>query len=96
MILRTLSVALLGLAIIAAPAQAAKADKGKKGGRILTRFDRDSNGAIEGAEVARVQAAYAHLATLDTNKDGDLSASELAAAEVPVGKRGNGGKKKSQ
>jgi hypothetical protein len=96
MILRTLALSLLALAIAAAPAEAAKAGKGKKGGRHLTRFDRDHNGAINGEEVARVQAAYARLAALDTDKNAELSESELAAAEVPVSKRGKGAKKKSQ
>jgi Ca2+-binding EF-hand superfamily protein len=96
MILRHLAIAFLALCVIAVPVQAAKAGKGRKGaksGRILNRFDRDHNGAIDGAEVAHVQAAYAGLAALDTDKNGELSESELAAAKIPTGK---GAKKKSQ
>jgi hypothetical protein len=37
--------------------------------------------------VARLQAAYASLAALDTDHNGQLSDSEIAAAKVPVGKR---------
>lgn len=96
MIIRTLTIISLAFCIAAVPAQAAKAGKGKKGaksGRVLVRFDRDHNGTIDGAEVARVQAAYTALAALDTDKNGELSETELAAAKVPAGK---GGKKKDK
>jgi hypothetical protein len=95
MILRLLTFTSLALFVIAAPAQAAKGNKGKKGahaGRVLARFDRDHNGTIDGAEVAHVQAVYAALAALDTDKNGVLSESEIAAAKIPAG--GKGGKKK--
>ncbi len=95
MILRTLAITSLALFVVAAPAQAGKGKKGKKGatsGRVLAHFDRDHNGMIDGAEVAKVQAVYAALAALDTDKNGQLSDAEVAAAKIPAG--GKGGKKK--
>ncbi len=96
MTLRILTIASLALFVIAAPAQAAKGKKGKKGadsGRVLSRFDRDHNGTIDGTEVARVQGAFAALATLDTDHNGQLSESEIAGAKITATK---GGKKKKK
>ena len=94
MILRTLAITSLALFVIAAPAQAGKGKAGKKGGssRVLARLDRDHNGTIDGAEAAKAQALYGALYALDTNHDGQLSESELAAAKIQAG--GKGGKKK--
>lgn len=95
MILRLIALASLALFLTPATTEAAKGNKGKKGGsRMLSRFDRNQNGTIDGQEVARVQAAYAALAALDADKNGVLSESELAAAKVPAG--GRRGKKKTQ
>jgi hypothetical protein len=91
MILRLLATASLALFVVTAPAFAAKGNKGKKGakpGRVLSRFDRDHNGAIDGQEVARVQAAFASLTALDTDNNGQLSEAEITAAKVPVRKKG--------
>jgi EF hand len=88
--IRILAITSLALFVIAAPAQAAKGTKGKRGanpGRILSRFDRDKSGAIDGAEVAHVQTAFTALATLDTDKDGKLSESEVAAAKIEAGRK---------
>lgn len=94
MIIRLLTVASLAFALAAAPAEAAKpGKKGTKGansGRLLSRFDRDHNGTIDGQEVARVQAVFGALAALDTNKDGQLSESELASVKIPEGRKGAG------
>ena len=97
MILRLLTLTSLALFVIAAPAQAAKGNKGKKGansGRVLARFDRDHNGVIDGEEVAHIQAVHAALVALDTDHNGQLSESEIAAAKIPAG--GKGAKKKTQ
>ena len=97
MILRILTLTSLALFVIAAPAQAGKGNKGQKGGhsaRVLAHFDKDHNGVIDGQEVAHIQAVYAALAVLDTDKNGELSESEVTAAKIPVG--GKGGKKKTQ
>ena len=91
MILRLLATASLALFVVTAPAFAAKGNKGKKGpkpGRVLARFDRDRSGTIDGQEVARVQAAFASLTALDTDNNGQLSEAEIAAAKVPVRKKG--------
>lgn len=91
MILRLLATASLALFVVTAPAFAAKGNKGKKGaktGRVLARFDRDRSGAIDGQEVARVQATFASLTALDTDNNGHLSEAEVAAAKVPVRKKG--------
>lgn len=94
MILRLLAFATIAIFTFNSPAIAAKGAKGQKGGggkgRILMRFDRDHNGVIEGQEATRLQAAYASLAALDTDKNGQLSEAEIAAAKVPVGKKAAG------
>ena len=96
MILRLLTLASLALLIAAAPAQAAKADKGKKGGaRVLARFDRDHNGTIDGQESVRLQASFAALTALDIDSNGQLSDTEIAAAKIPMSKKG-GKKKKTE
>jgi len=93
MILRTLALTSLALFVIAAPAQAGGGKKGEASARVLAHFDKDHNGVIDGAEVARVQAVYAALYALDTDHDGKLSETELAAAKIPTGRKG--GKKKA-
>ena len=89
------SVAILGLA---APAHAGKGKK--KGGpdtaHVLAHFDKDHNGVLEGKEATKAQAVYAALATLDTNHDGQLSDSEIAAAKIPTDATGKGAKKKKK
>ncbi|MGB8166900.1 MAG: hypothetical protein WCF18_05375 [Chthoniobacteraceae bacterium] len=83
--IRILALTSLALFVIAAPAQAAKGTKGKRGAnpaRILGRFDHDHNGTIDGAEVANIQTAFTALAALDTDHDGKLSDSEVAAAKI--------------
>lgn len=56
-------------------------------GRMLNRFDRDRNGKIEGQEAERLRRVFASLATLDTDRDGTLSDSEVAAAKLPPARR---------
>lgn len=97
MILRILAVASLALAVTAAPMYAAKPGKERKGdkpGRVLSRFDRDRNGVIDGTEIASVQAAYKQLRATDNN--GELSEAEIAAAEVPIRKRGKAANKAAE
>lgn len=98
MILRTLAITSLALFVVAAPAQA-KGKKGKKGGassKVLSHLDKDHNGTIDGAEATKAQAIYAALYALDTNHDGQLSESELAAAKIQAGGKKGGKKKKTQ
>jgi hypothetical protein len=97
MILRLLTASALALAVVTTPAFAAKGTKGKggaKSGRALAHFDRDHNGIVDGEEVARMQAAYASLAALDTDHNGQLSDAEIAAAKIPMGKKGGKAAKK--
>jgi hypothetical protein len=97
--IRILPVALASIALlgVSAPAFAGKG-KGKKGAgnpaRVLAHFDKDHNGVIDGKEATKAQAVYAALYALDTNHDGQLSESELAAAKIPTGDAAKGGKKK--
>lgn len=97
MITRLLVLSSIALFGITAPAHAGKGKKGKKGpdaGVVLARFDRDNNGKIDGKEATRLAGLYAALATLDTDKDGKLSESELAAAKIDSSAAAKGGKKK--
>lgn len=85
--IRILPVALASLALIgfATPAHAAKKrKKGAQGERVLAHLDRDHSGAIDGKEARRVQTMFAALSALDTDKDGQLSESELMAAKIPA------------
>ena len=88
----------LTLAFAAAPsAEAAKgAKKGKRAERqaamMLGRFDRDGSGTLDQKEGERVKHLFNALKQLDTDKNGELSDSEIAAAKVekPKGKAGRG------
>lgn len=74
---------------LSAPVDAAKGKKRERatGGRMLNRFDRNGDGKIEGQEAERLRAVFAGLAALDTDRDGKLSDSEVAAAKIRPGKR---------
>jgi hypothetical protein len=90
----------LSLAFLAAPsAQAAKgARKEKRAERasamMLGRFDRDGSGTLDQKESERVRGLFSALKRLDTDKNGELSDSEIAAAKVEKAKR-HGGKRKA-
>ncbi len=84
-ILSILTIAALSLAITA-PAQAGKG--GKKGGKkaaaaLLSTYDKDGNGKIDGDEVTALKADFTagkpEVKALDTNADGTLSDEEIAA-----------------
>ncbi len=96
MILRLLAITALALAVSTIPAEAAKGNKANKGAgkgdRMLSRFDADHNGTIDGEEVARLQATYAALYALDTDHNGTISEAEAAAAKIPVRKGAGAGK----
>ncbi len=88
----------LAAAILATPTAsfAAKGEKGKKGNReammAAKGYDANSNGMIDGDEVAAVQKAFeadksGALKAFDTNADGKLDATEVGAIKA-------GGKKK--
>lgn len=74
-------------------ARAANAGNGPKA-QIFAKFDTNKNGAIDGAEVAAVRAAFAadpkgQFARYDANHDGKLDDAEIAEIKPP----GAGGKK---
>lgn len=98
----TLLFALVLTAIFAlpSPALAGGGKKGKKGnaatGRILSRFDRNHDGSLDSQEAERLKTAYSALAALDTDHDGKLSDTEVAAAKVPAAGAKKGAKKKAK
>src|ERR1044071_8068573 len=67
------------------PAESAKDKARKRGGtpeQFLSRFDRNSDQKLDASESERVRQTFEMLKKLDTDKDGSLSDSELAAAKV--------------
>ena len=89
--------AILSLVVAATPAMAKGKAKTKQkssghGGHGLAHFDKNHNGAIDGAEIQAVRKAASALAALDTNKDGSLSDEEIAAASsgLKAGKKQHG------
>jgi hypothetical protein len=90
----------LSLAIIATPsAEAAKGAKKEKraerqAAMMLGRFDRDGNGSLDQKEGERAKRLFTALKQLDTDKNGDLSDSEIAAAKVEKPKGKGAGKRK--
>ena len=89
-------VAPLTLVFAATPSAEAARNKNKRAERqsamMLGRFDRDNSGTLDGKEGTRVKGLYNALKQLDTDKNGELSDSEIAAAKVekPKGKAGKG------
>lgn len=86
---------ILALALSAAfllaptPAEAAKPKRERRGGeRLLARFDRDHNGSLDTQESERVKKAFAALKSLDTDKNGELSDSEIGAAKIAQPQKG--------
>jgi hypothetical protein len=88
----------LALAFLATPlAEAAKgARKEKRAERaaamMLGRFDRDGSGTLDQKESGHVRSLYGALKNLDTDKNGELSDSEIAAAKIEKGKHKAGKK----
>jgi len=65
-------------------AKGVKGDKANKPGRIIRKYDANGNGVIDGDEVEAVRKAFAAepngpLKQFDTDSDGKLSDSEIAA-----------------
>lgn len=89
------ALAVLGLTTLpieaAKPGKAERAEK-RAAARMLGRFDRDRSGSIDTSEAQRVRMAFAALKNLDTDKNGELSDSEITSAKVAK-RRGKGGKK---
>ena len=89
-------IAAIALVFAAAPSAEAAKNKNKRAERqsamMLGRFDRDGNGSLDEKEGKRVKGLYTALKQLDTDKNGELSDSEIAAAKVekPKGKAGKG------
>lgn len=95
MIKRSFTLAIVALFALSAPAFAgAKKKKGAGGGRVLAHFDRNHDGSIDAKEGQRMIATYSALAALDTDHNGTLSESEVAAAKIPMGGK-KGAKKKA-
>jgi hypothetical protein len=92
-----LLVAVVGGTMLATPAEAAKAEKreGRMAARMLGRFDANKDGSLDATESERVRKAFAALKGLDTDKNGELSDSEIGAAKV-VTRKGKGKRKKTQ
>lgn len=98
-----LTVALVALSL-PVQAGAGKGDPNKKAAKkaakaALAQYDTNSNGSIDGDEVAAIQKAYedkkdTSLKTFDTNNDGKLDASEISA--IHAGKKGSKGAKKKK
>jgi hypothetical protein len=69
----------------------AEAAAGKKNqrttGRALGRFDRNHDLKIDGKEAERLRGLYSSLSSLDTDHNGQLSDSEIAAAKVEAPRR---------
>ena len=86
--------------ISADAAKAAKAEKreGQMAARMLGRFDANKDGSLDSTESERVRKAFAALKSLDTDKNGELSDSEIGAAKVVTrkGTRKGKGKGKAQ
>jgi hypothetical protein len=79
-----LLVAAVGGMMFATPAEAAKGEKrqGRMAGRMLGRFDANKDGSLDSKESERVRKAFTVLKNLDTDKNGELSDSEIGAAKV--------------
>lgn len=79
----------LGVTLAISPsAEAAKGDKSARvekraGKRMLSRFDANRDGSLDTNEAQRVRTAYQALKNLDTDKNGELSDSEITAAKIP-------------
>jgi Ca2+-binding EF-hand superfamily protein len=90
---------ILSLALVTSFPSSAMAAKGKarKGGKanpaaVVKRFDENSNGAIDEAELAKLQKAFEKgkpaLQQLDKDKDGTLSSGEVFAVQKAKKKKG--------
>lgn len=91
----------LGLALASAsPVHAAKVSKSEKAGkraanRTFSRFDANGDGSLDSAEAQRVRRVYNTIKDLDTDKNGELSDSEIAAAKIEKNakRKGKGAKR---
>jgi hypothetical protein len=80
-----------GFAFIACPAFAQKASGPKA--KLMAKYDKNSNGVIDGDEIEAVRKDFAaepngDLKRYDTDKDGKLSATEIAEIKPPGSKKG--------
>jgi hypothetical protein len=71
----------------AAPAEAAKKNKANRDGhanvgRILSRFDRNNDGSLDQRESEHVRRFFGAVKSLDSDKNGELSDSEITAAKI--------------
>ena len=71
----------------AAPAEAAKKNKPRRdghanAGRILSRFDRNNDGSLDQRESEHVRRFFGAVKSLDADKNGELSDSEITAAKI--------------
>ena len=71
-------------------AQKTKRHRGEKRepARLLGRFDQNRDGTLDAKEVQRVRWTFAALKSLDADKNGELSESEVSRSKVTAtGKR---------
>jgi hypothetical protein len=90
------TITMIAFTLPAHAAKANKADKSEKRGaaRMLGRFDANHDGSLDTTEAQRVRKAFEALKNLDTDKNGELSDTEIAAAKVA--KRGAKGAKRNK
>jgi hypothetical protein len=94
LIVCTATLAIIGFTSSAEAAKPNKTDKSEKraAGRMLGRFDANHDGSLDATEAQRVRMAFEALKNLDTDKNGELSDSEITAAKVPQ-RRAKGAKR---
>jgi hypothetical protein len=96
------SIVLALVAILALPISASAAKPGRKkaaaaaDARVLARFDRNHNQRIDENEARAARRLFGALSGLDTDKNGQLSDSEISAAKIaePAAQKKGAGKKK--
>lgn len=97
----SLLAAICGVALACGPAALAKETAGDQGKprmaprKVLTQFDTDKNGKIEGAEAEALRKAYAgdlkkQLAPFDRDSDGRLDDREIAAIRMKASPKAGG------
>ncbi|MEY5010015.1 MAG: hypothetical protein RLZZ253_1154 [Verrucomicrobiota bacterium] len=78
----------LGFQAQAKPGKKARSSASNRAtARALGLLDRNHDGSFDSAESERVLALHSALVALDSDRDGKLSESEVAAAKVPVPKK---------
>jgi hypothetical protein len=84
LILVCAAMVIVGGGNLAEAAKTGKSDRAEKrvAARMLGRFDANRDGSLDTSEAQRVRKAFEALKNLDTDKNGELSDSEITAAKV--------------